>query len=112
MEEKEETKMVDDFDGTPAIDLSDSDAVLEKKIMDIYSLSLDEKLAIIRRIEDARHNSSYVNVGSKTYDYGYPNIVYNTKAPPIDWSKIGVTTNGKYSIGDNIVLTSNNVKIN
>ena len=53
-ENKENVKLVDDFDGTPAIELTDSDAILEKKIMDIYNLELDVKLAIIRRIEDAR----------------------------------------------------------
>ena len=83
-----ESKMVDDFDGTPAIELSDSDAVLEKKIMNASDLDMDTKLAILRRIEDARHNSSIVEVDSKKpYDYGLPGTIY-TGSPTINFPKI------------------------
>lgn len=109
-ENKEDVKLVDDFDGTPAIELTDSDAILEKKIMDIYNLELDVKLAIIRRIEDARHNANIiqdVNPG-KPYDFGFPNVVYTnaskvTKVNPLD---LKVDTSATPYLGPNYYSNS------
>lgn len=112
-ENKEDMKLVDDFDGTPAIELTDSDAILEKKIMDIYNLELDVKLAIIRRIEDARHNTNIiqdVNPG-KPYDFCFPNVVYTnaskvTKVNPLDL-KVDTSDMAPYTSYYNNTLCSN-----